>query len=263
MIRAYARGLMRVRSDATYVMAVIDYSNVLPGRMDEDLPEPSVIRLRNIALTVARVSGASNVLVRLYGGWTMKEGSQSDAASRALLTSAQADPFPIPKQAGFVHGRFELATSLLSVPEFELPETYRVRGSVPRIRIRGGVTPTACIADSETCPATLLKRFTRHARKKCPAESCTVTCEMAFEHAEQKMVDTHMTSDILYAAQSGEFNSIVVVSGDTDLVPPLLQVASYEHTPVTLIPANVTMPSHIIEALVSKGVKVIEDNTNE
>ena len=252
----------RMRPGPSSAIAVVDYSNVLPGRMDEDQPNRSVVRLRSIALSVARISGASHVILRLYGGWMMKGGHQSDAASRALLVATQTDPFPTPMSTGIVNGRFELATSLLSRPDIELPETYRIRGSVPRVRIRDGTKPADCVGESATCPAVILKRFTRSPRKLCPAENCSVTCEKAFVHNEQKMVDTHMASDILHAANSSDYQFVAIVSGDTDLIPPLLQAAQLNQVPIGLWPITGTMPTDFLDALSRTGVKIIEESVS-
>lgn len=227
--------------------------------MDEDQPNRSVARLRSIASTVVRLFEADQVILRLYGGWALSNGHQSDAASRALFTSAQAYIFPLPTSAGIVNGRFELATSLLSVPQFELPETYRVRGSVPRIRIRDGATPMHCVGDSESCPAAILKRFTRRPRKLCPMDNCPVTCEQAFLQVEQKMVDTHMASDILFASNSDRYHSIVIISDDTDLVPPLLQAKQSSQVPLALWPIGGTMPVHFLDLLGRAGVTAVEE----
>lgn len=258
---AYARNLMRARIDLTSAMAVVDYSNVLPGQMDVEQPGESALQLRNIAHAIAQASGVSHVLLRLYGGWITKDGVQSRGASRALMTSAAADPFPFRVSNEIVHGRFELATSLLSMPSYELPETYRVRGAVPRIRVRDGAKPSECARDTMTCPASILKRFTKDRRKQCPVEDCIVTCEMAFTHAEQKMVDTHMASDILHAVASNIYSLVAVVSGDTDLVPPLLQAARSSATRIGLMPGAVTMSQELIEVLEQAGVESIEEST--
>ena len=250
---------MRARPELASAIGVIDYSNVLPGQMDVEQPDKSALQLRKIARSISQASGASHILLRLYGGWMAKDGVQSSGASRALMTSTAADPFPFRASNEIVHGRFELATSLLSMPSFELPETYRVRGSVPRIRVRDGIRPSDCARDPIACPASILKRFTKDSRKRCPVESCIVTCEMAFTHAEQKMVDTHMASDILHAALSNNYSLVAVVSGDTDLVPPLLQAASSSSTRVGLVAGSVAMSQELVDALEQAGVESIEE----
>lgn len=244
-------------TSATSALALVDYANVLPGRTDELEPGHAEVLLRRIAITVAAVNGSERVHVRLYGGW-MQGLEQSDAASRALIAATKADPFPFTTGGRIVHGRIELATSLLSEPTWHLPSTYRIRGSVPRLRLRDSPLPLGCVRDTATCPAVMLKRFTRKQSKLCPTDSCPVTCEDAFVHAEQKMVDTHMATDLLHAATEGVYGSVVAVTGDTDLVPPLIHSARTTATSMSMLSLVTALPSDFEESLRSFGVSILE-----
>lgn len=248
---------MEQQVDGSAALVILDYSNVFPGRSDEDEFATSVQRLRSIAKAIIDRSTASRVLLRLYGGWMQDGRAHSNAASRAQLLTTQADPFPVIADGRVVHGRLELATALLSFPEYVLPDTYRIRGAVPRLILRDGAAPKGCAA-ADTCPALILKRFTKGPRKLCPVSECPVTCKTAFVHAEQKMVDTHMAADILHAATAHEYEFVAVVSGDSDVVPPLLQAARSVHGRLALAPNSGFMPQHFVHVLRDAGVEIVE-----
>ena len=151
------------------------------------------------------------------------------------------------------------ATPISSLTASPLLGTYRRRGSLPRIRSRQPF-PDACSQSDPTCPAAILRSFTKHSRRACPVGTCSVSASEAFEVHEQKMVDTLLSTDILVAAQHpSTYSVVVVVSGDSDFVPPLLAArVTSDLTFVQLLPSADEASEYAIAILSDVGVEVIE-----
>jgi len=242
-------------------LGIVDYDNVLPrGSTSGSDQQTAVRRLKEIVETIIHATNVSNVQIRLYGGWTTDGRMATDSASRAMFAAAEANPFPLPSAAGtVVHGDIVLATSLLSYPTYDLPDTYRRKLSPPRLRPSGpGSRPIGCNEAVKGCPAAVLARFTRKGSKVCPVDDCAVLCSEAFISAEQKMVDTHMVADILHASGDGDHDFIATVTGDTDIVPALLQSAVLEtNCRLALMPVDDRMPAMFITLLEELGVEIL------
>ena len=158
-----------------------------------------------------------DVTVRLYGGWY--EASRLTKSAQRL-TREIATHFPaavtIHRSADSVtvKVRVELARSLRINPGKDLLHTFRRRG-VPaglvaqRHPFRGCSDHTNCLLGPVR---TLLSR------RQCQNTSCTTRIEDVVARSEQKLVDSMIVADLIFAAVSGE-KVIVVVSTDDDLLP--------------------------------------------
>jgi hypothetical protein len=217
-------------------LILVDYDNLFPA--GHAGVEPSALRhalLEAITHALDLAPHVGFVRIRLYGGWTDAAGLTS-AASRVLTAVGLADPFPciLPGGRAVLHGTIGLATSLIELPGMDFAETYRTRLGPPRLRVNGSPHPDGCVADSTSCPALLLKRFTKGPGRTCPAPSCDVTSAMAFAVHEQKMVDTLMACDLIAAAEAADVAVVLVATGDTDLLPPILMAARRAFGSVTV-----------------------------
>ena len=164
-----------------------------------------------------RLAGERNVECRLYGGW-FNEASLSPAAQQ-LLPEVQRE-FPSSMAVAGRDGahvvlvRAELARALICDPGVELTHTYRRRSLPPRLRCISAPFPNC--AEPSRCPVASVEPFIRDG--VCPADGCMVTPGAVLERAEQKLVDSMITIDLVHLAEATS-ESLVVVSADDDLWP--------------------------------------------
>jgi len=84
-----------------------------------------------------------------------------------------------------------------------------------------------------------------------------VTAEKAFVVHEQKMVDTMLSCDLLEGALDSAIDAAVVVSDDTDFVPPLLASAKMARGRICVLAPGGTLADVTRHLLSSKGVRVL------
>jgi uncharacterized LabA/DUF88 family protein len=234
-------------------LVLVDFDNLFPSAVHESELRHVLMRLIELAAQAAPVE--TSVSVRLYGGWTAS-GTLSRRGSEVALVASQADPFPMIIRRNFVRGSVELAQSLRSEPSLVFEDTYRRRNAPPRLRLAAS-PPDGCV-DSDGCPAKILVRFTKGPGRICPADSCSVSAGSAFTVHEQKMVDTMLSCDLLQGAPDPEVAAILVVSDDTDFVPPLLAAAQLCRGTIAVLAPNGTLGASAKRLLTSKGVQVLE-----
>lgn len=241
-------------------LVLVDYDNAFPpGRgMSEDEIAVEVARwLQELASRHVRLT---HFEVRLYGGW-YDERDLSRHGSDVARVMAKLPDFPMVLQGGrIVRGAITLAAHpISSMSGRPLYGTYRRRGGPPRIRSRQPY-PDACVQTDASCPAAILRSFTKSARRECPVNTCSTVASEAFEVHEQKMVDTLLSTDILVAgrAQSG-YSMIVVVSGDSDFLPPLMAASMDSDVAlVQLLPRAEEASAYAIAVLSEVGVEILE-----
>ena len=110
--------------------------------------------------------------------------------------------------------RAELARALICDPGVELTHTYRRRSLPPRLRCIS--TPFPNCAEPSRCPVAGVEPFIRDGA--CPGDGCVVTPGAVLERAEQKLVDSMITIDLVHLAEATS-ECLVVVSADDDLWP--------------------------------------------
>jgi len=197
------------------VIALIDYDN-----LDVQQRRLGVRYVMSRLLQVLGrqwLAGERNVECRLYGGW-FDEASLSPAAQQ-LLPEVQRE-FPSSMAVAGRDGahvllvRAELARALICDPGVELTHTYRRRSLPPRLRCIS--TPFPNCAEPSRCPVAGVEPFIRDGA--CPADGCVVTPGAVLARAEQKLVDSMITIDLVHLAEATS-ESLVVVSADDDLWP--------------------------------------------
>ncbi|NSW55175.1 MAG: hypothetical protein HPY44_04135 [Armatimonadetes bacterium] len=153
---------------------------------------------------------------RLYGGW-YQEDSPTQLCQE--LAAEILGDFP---RAVTVYGeatdedvvvRLELAYGLLADPDHHLLRTYRLKGSPGNIKCRDPRDAGCLDAD---CPLQVLYDCVVSGR--CP--KCGLPVDSVLYRAEQKLVDTMMTADIIHAVTRGE-TVVGVASSDADLWPAM------------------------------------------
>lgn len=241
------------RAGQPAALLLIDFDNLFPDDVADS--ELRHVLMRLIASTVRFCPVDATVSVRLYGGWTAN-GMLSRRGSEIASMVAQADPLPMVLDGDLVRGSVELAQSLRSEPAIVFDDTYRRRNAPPRLRLAKS-PPNGCV-DSQICPARILARFTRGVGKLCPGDGCSVTAGTAFTVHEQKMVDTLLACDLIQGAADPDVAAIVVVSDDTDFVPPLLTAAMLKTAMIAALGPNGTFGCPIRVLLTSNDVHVLD-----
>lgn len=158
---------------------------------------------------------ASELVVRLYGGW--HGDSPSDRVALRELTSAAIGGFSR-------HGSTRLRLQLAEAPVWD--PSIRLLRSLRRVTMKpmGGM-----ISTPSTCPhngACSLKDLSAWWKGKCPNSACRAKLVDVASANRQKMVDTLLTADALTIARDGLAEIFVIASDDDDLLPALLSLTT-------------------------------------
>lgn len=206
-------------------LLLIDHDNLLPPHHNQNPEALSHELLRLVRIVRELRPGLGRFTIRLYGGW-YSQGILTSHGSRISQQFAGSDLFPLVDDDGvIIRGSIALVQELLASPAYLLADTYRPSGGMPTIRLASRGTPADCPEDRERCPIYIAHRVSRWKADTCPHDSCSVGMREAVVSSRQKMVDTLLACDVLYAGQNTP-STVCVVTSDLDLVPPLLHLAS-------------------------------------
>ncbi len=155
-----------------------------------------------------------SIRMRLYGGWY--EENRPTRLAESLIREISKDFPALLTIAGKTDRKptiaaAELAYALEADPRCHLFHTFRMRGSPPRLRYRN---EHSC--DRPGCPMAVLRSIAEF--RRCPADGCECDLDDVLYKAEQKLVDTMMTADIIELGLRPE-STICVVGSDDDLWP--------------------------------------------
>jgi uncharacterized LabA/DUF88 family protein len=213
------------------VWILVDYANLDPMEKQRGL-EHVVWRLLQ-GLGQTNFEDTELVRVRLYGGWY-----QGDALSTLAqqLSAEIAGAFPKPMEL-LADGKrlrlrviVELARSLLVDPARDLFHTFRPRGLPGGLRC--ATPPFEGCANVHACPIRPLHELLEF--RICPTGGCEVRAKDVLDRAEQKLVDTMITTDLVQLALEGE--RLAIVSSDDDMWPGIRMALSRGHTVLHLHP---------------------------
>ena len=166
-------------------------------------------------------SEVTTVEMRFYGGWTI-QNSLTDRASQLLINIGIVNEKVYPVLDRFVSVNCELATNLINYRDLVISNTLRQRNGTRRLRINREMLSETCELNRSCCPIHILNKFTRKKNKICSVEDCTCQQNQAFLQNEQKQVDTHIACDILDSIEDNDVKGILMISGDVDILPPML-----------------------------------------
>lgn len=251
------------RTDAKSCLILVDYDNAFPPSnelSDSEIALSVTGWLRSLA---TKYPGVARFDIRLYGGW-YDAANLSRHGSEVVRVMTVMPQFPFSVQGSkILRGDISLAVGPLAAgvkPGAPLLGTYRQRGSLPRIRLTRQPYPDDCAQVDHTCPAAILRSFTKSSNRACPVPACSIVSKDAFVMHEQKMVDTLLATDILTVdALPDRYDVVVVVSGDSDFVPPLLAAKAINSAEyVQLIPRPDDASEYASDVLSSAGVEIIE-----
>lgn len=199
------------------IALLIDYDNLPPSLKGQGLL--SIVSRSLLALPKMHGHERAICEVRFYGGWY---------ESATLTTLAQnlagelLREFPtllrVPSASSgiiSVSTTATLAQALLEDPSHHLFNTFRRKGSPQNIRIK---EPTDIGCANTACPLGSIKKLFSTGR--CQHSSCSISAPDLVSRAEQKLVDTMLTCDLIYLHQVGT-DRIGLVSADDDFIPPI------------------------------------------
>jgi uncharacterized LabA/DUF88 family protein len=157
--------------------------------------------------------------VRIYGGWY--EGPTMTKLAQDLSVEIQRE-FPAIVRLHGVGSAIivftataELAVAMLEEPGHHLFDTYRKKARPTNLRVQ---KPENVGCTDAFCPLPLAKKMLKTGM--CPNETCAVTSDDLVYRHEQKIVDTMLTCDMLFAPTLA-YQHLILVSGDDDFLPPL------------------------------------------
>lgn len=195
----------------------IDYDNLTTRQQQAGIIDVVTMALQNMPVvdTDARI----RCDCRVYGGW-YEEDQMTRLAQQVTAELQRGFPCLLPGRAASgqvikIVTRAELAVSMLEEPTHHVFYTYR-RKSVPS-NIRIASAETAGCSQTQ-CALPQLRHILK--KQRCPVLECNVSgTDLVYRH-EQKIVDTMLTCDLLFAPQLG-YSMVALVSGDDDFLPPL------------------------------------------
>lgn len=161
--------------------------------------------------------------VRVYGGWY--EETQMTRMAQDVAVEIQRD-FPsiihLPTDGRSptisVAVKAELAVALLQEPGHHLFNTYRRKGKPSNIRVE---TPHNVGCTDADCILPLMNTLIKTGR--CPKSECSGFGQNLVYRHEQKIVDTMLSCDLIHGGGT-KYDSVVLISGDDDFLPPLRTV---------------------------------------
>lgn len=199
------------------IACFIDYDNLEDSTKRNGVVEIVTRVIKNIDL--ADVDNFNRLVVRWYGGWYDEKGNLTKSA-QSLAAEFDHD-FPRimfeldgSNQKKIFNCQVELAFSLLEIPGDVLHSTYRQKVVNRSVKCSSS-EKIGCL--NEKCLADFISKTIKS--KKCTFENCDRPVDQFLNRDEQKMVDTMLACDLIFANTS--FDYLVLVSSDDDFVPIL------------------------------------------
>lgn len=156
-----------------------------------------------------------NISIRLYGGWFEQRVITRRAQELAIeIEKAFPDIFSdLSNEKKFIVNT-ELAYSLICNPNNHLFYTYRTRGVYYGLKVKSS-SDLECLEPN--CPFDVFHNIFRN--NKCSV--CKKpNIQSHFYRSEQKLVDTMLSSDLIFL--SLQKSPIIIVSSDDDFWPAIL-----------------------------------------
>jgi uncharacterized LabA/DUF88 family protein len=182
------------------------------------------------------VDNTKRINIRLYGGWYEHNNFTQRAQN---LSSDLVTNFPntakLSDNSTTVLTNCEMAYSILADPTNHLFHTYRSRGMPSGLR---AIHPSNRGCSSASCPIINTYNFIRN-------NSCNVCHSIKpsdiFYRGEQKLVDTMLTSDLIFSSYQNV--NIAIVSSDDDFWPGIKTTLSLGRKIIQLHTRNRNTPT--------------------
>lgn len=191
------------------MIILVDYDNLEENHIRGGLQFiiDSIISLIDVSHVVD-----NRLTIRLYGGWYEKRKSTMRAQNlEAEIRKISPTRSMLSDNKTSVIVKCELAYSILADPTFQLFYTFREKGIPTGLKAHHPIKEGCKDAN---CPIQVIHDFIQN--KKCP--KCNrVKPENIFYRGEQKLVDSMIITDLLFASTKGE--NLCIVSSDDDFWP--------------------------------------------
>jgi hypothetical protein len=198
-------------------LILVDYDNI--EDYDRRVGLHYVIEKIVTKISPSEVPG-KHILVRLYGGWY--ENNRLTTLAQTLATQI-AGIFPtvlvLSDRTTQIIVNVEMAYSLISQPNKHLFHTFRRRTMPSGL---GCYNPSTLSCSDKNCP--LLTTYDFFKKDMCGLCKKIKPHDLFFKN-EQKLVDTMLTSDLIFSAKTN--NPIAIVSSDDDFWPGILTALAY------------------------------------
>jgi uncharacterized LabA/DUF88 family protein len=198
----------------------IDYDNLLEPQKSSGIFDVTRKALLQMPKSSFEAHGTCDV--RIYGGWY--EDSTLTRLAQSLVVSI-GDEFPaiirVLNGAGVIcqiSATAELAVASMEEPSYHLFGTYRKKGRPSNLRVESPAR-IGCVEPS--CPLPIVKKVLKNG--VCSNAMCVVGASNLVYRHEQKIVDTMLACDMVFAPTQN-YDHLVLISGDDDFLPPLRSV---------------------------------------
>lgn len=189
-------------------------------------PNPPLIaqRLKDFIMPLAEStmtflpSGFWELWFRLYDGWFDPEGVVTSV--HEMIRSHIRDDYPTRRRGYRVF--VELAVSALAAREDRLVGTFREEEGLGPYRVSVLRQPPAGCYAPGSCS---VSHFRSWVKGHCPAHNCTMLTGDVASFRRQKMVDTTLVADAVWAASKG--GPIIIASDDEDVIPGLVTAKAF------------------------------------
>lgn len=193
---------------------LVDYANI--SELDKNRGLDYVVESLLNRIGPKFFAKNQQITVRLYDGW-YERNTLTRNAQRIVSQIEEFSPSPISirrtPQPFFVRVSVELARSLISSPSKDILHTYRSRGFPTGLDCKP--PPFDGCANQSNCPWIKLPEFL--VQRQCPEIDCSLHPKKIIYRAEQKIVDTMLTTDLLELCLRKE--NVAIVSSDDDMLP--------------------------------------------
>jgi len=241
------------------VIVLIDFDNFYPNAHQQQTFEYLQHDFNRIISTALDVDNlAQYIHIRLYGGW-MENGSWSRLASLLQQEISKYSFFPIshPKHTGLLRGSIDLATSLLYLPSVVWQNTRKQKNGLPRIQLDRTVLSSKCEDNKDACPFKIIEKISRKRGKTCSVHGCITTNSSAFKVIEQKMVDTILSLDILFASEQNHVSALIIMSDDIDFHPAIALASTRSNKSIVIACKNVNLFDDFLFTYTDKGIDIL------
>lgn len=158
---------------------------------------------------------------RLYDGWFDENGQGTEL--HGLIRQHLRGAYPIRRRGYRLF--VDLAEAPIAAKEEKIIHTFRVQAGLSRYHLSVVAdSPPEC-ADRGHCGIGLLRSWVKG---RCPVQNCRVAVTDAAHYRQQKLVDTALVADLLWAASQRA--KILVVSDDEDVLPGLITARAFGAT---------------------------------
>jgi len=155
---------------------------------------------------------------RLYDGWFDENGRGTEL--HGLVRQHLRSVYPIRRRGYRLF--VDQAEAPIAASEEKIIHTFRVQSGLSRYHLAVTTeSPVGCVNRAH-CGIGLLRSWVKGL---CPIQDCPIIVTDAVHYRQQKLVDTALVADLLWAAS--QKSKVLVVSDDEDVLPGLITARAF------------------------------------